>query len=230
MNKSVLKFVMLALAVTACFAQAQEETCTEQQTDNLLAARVAQLEKTVAQLTSQLRNRANDCKTCLRKEFNHQFSSVKGSVNNIRSEIQSNLNAQIAKLNNKLYKSNFWTPVNKAHVGGYHFRGTVEKYAVSESVVPKKATQILVQIEWSTGWTPNTQFIRTAIYTKHNDGREFKTWADGWRFTANVNYSDNHSIWLPIAETDRHIYVHSKDNPAEATRNLHMGIWVLGWK
>ena len=229
MNSSVLKFMMLALAVTACFGQALEE-CTQQKTDILLADRVSQLEKTVALLTAQLNDRANDCKTCLRTEFDGQFSKISNSVNTLRSDVQSNIDAQVVRLNKELYNSNFWTPVNKAHVGGYLFKGTIEKYVVSESIVPIQAKQILIQIEMSTGWTPNSQFIRTAIYTKHNDGREFKTWADGWRYKADAIYSDNHSIWLPIAETDRHIYVHSADNPAEKVRALHMGIWVLGWK
>ena len=140
------------------------------------------------------------------------------------------LQAAVASVRDEQYRSNFWTPIERAHVGSYGFKGLASVYPVGLQVAPTTAKQILVQLEWATGYTPLTHFYNTAVWTQHSDGRQFKFWASGWRQNVVSMYSDSQTVWLPIAETNRQIYIHCTTAVNEARPNLHMNLWVLGYK
>ena len=146
------------------------------------------------------------------------------------SQTSTALQAAVNSVRDEQYRSNFWTPINRAHVGSYNFKGAAGVYPVGQNVAPATAKQILVQLEWSTGYTPLTQFYNTAVWTQHNDGRQFKFWASGWRQNVSSMYSDSQTVWLPIAETNRNVYIHCTTPINEARPNLHMNLWVLGYK
>jgi hypothetical protein len=166
-------------------------------------------------------------------EWRTAINSVQQNVNarfHHFSHAENRLQQAINVLTNEQYKSNFWTPIHRTSIGGYNFKGQAAAFHIPVHAVPHHAKQVLVQVEWSTGYTPLTQFYNTAIWTQHNDGRQFKFWASGWRQNVSSMYSDSQTIWLPIAETNRHVYVHCATPIHEARPNLHMGIHILGYK
>lgn len=166
-------------------------------------------------------------------EWRTAINSVQQNVNNRLNHfvnVKNRLKHAIKLLRGELYRSNFWTPIHRTNIGHYTFKGHPLSFGIPAHVAPHHAKQVLVQVEWATGFTPLTQFINTAIWTQHNDGRQFKFWASGWRQNVVSMYSDSQTVWLPIAETNRHVYVHCATAINEARPNLHLSVHILGYK
>ena len=202
-------------------------------TANDLAQAVATFKAKLTRIRARITKISASINSASSTEWKTAINTVQQTVNTRLekfSQAKNRLKEAISLLKTELYKSNFWTPIHRTSIGGYNFKGQVAGFHIPVHAVPVHAKQALVQVEWSTGYTPVTQFYNTAIWTQHSDGRQFKFWASGWRQNVSSMYSDSQTVWLPIAETNRHVYVHCAAAINEARPNLHMGIHILGYK
>lgn len=138
------------------------------------------------------------------------------------------LEARLQALEQRLRDSSFWQPVDHHSLGFYNFRGNVQEHVIPETVVPAGASEVLVAVNWNSGYEGPSRFVDTAVWTQHADGRKFSLYTSGFRYPQNSLSFDTQCFWFPLLGTDRKVYVHSKD--VQLTNCHGLRLHIIGYR
>ena len=123
----------------------------------------------------------------------------------------------------------FWTPVNHVELGRYLYQaGAEQAYVLPEAHVPTSASQVLIAVNWNTGCEGPSRFVDTEVFTKRNNGVKYSMYTSGYRYPQGALSYDTQCFWFPIKDTNRTVYVHSKD--IQSTNCHSLRLHILGYK
>ena len=172
--------------------------------------------KMIVGLQTQFNQKGDQIVQTVNKELEQQKSSIlelKSDLDNLRKEINDSI---------------FWTPVNHVLLGEYNYQtGTEQAYTLPEAYVPASASQVLIAVNWSTGTEGSQRWVDTEVSTKRKSGIKYSMYTSGYRYPQIANSYDTQCFWFPIKDTNRTLYVYSKD----CFPNGHgMRLHILGYK
>lgn len=186
------------------------------------------------------KNQANAVATpLLKSQPNDQdLKDLKNTVANLGQQMAENnrmfdnkLTSFAKQFTNALYQDNFYTPLPLENMLEYTGKGSLQSFKVPDTV-PAHAKQILIYQAYSLSRTPSSpDFINTTgqTWTLHTDGRQFK------HYQYLIQFNDGHydfgtsRYWLPIADTDRKIYMQV---PFRDFNHgwVNYNAYIVGWK